>query len=410
MERKKSLWTWNFSIITVGTVISAIGGTAISLAMGLVVFDNTESTWMTGFFTAISMLPSLVFPILLAPYVDSHRRKPMIVGLDGLLGVLYLCFGIYLMGNPFSYGVYLAFGFVANAIGSIYSTAYQAFYPDLIPEGFMQKGYSVSSMIYPTVTMLITPVAAVIYSAVGITYLFLGEGVLLLIAAGFESMIRVQERHMVEKKRFNAKEYGHQLLEGVRYLKQEKGIRNLYTYMSITNAASSGTNLMVMTHFQSAPILTTAMYSLLISAETLGRTLGGILHYCVLIPKKLRYKMTVAVYTAYGALDGALLFLPYPLMLFARFACGFLGVNSATLREAAVQHYLPPNIRARVSGLFSVIISAGVMIMRLIAGAMGEVLPYPVVALVLELAGMACIYPLIVRNRKDIEPLYDADY
>ena len=40
----RTLWTRNFTIITLGTVISAIGGVAISFALSFVVFDNTGST------------------------------------------------------------------------------------------------------------------------------------------------------------------------------------------------------------------------------------------------------------------------------------------------------------------------------------------------------------------------------
>lgn len=410
MEKRKTLWDRNFTIITLGTVISAIGGTAMNLAMGLVVFDNTSSAWMTGFFTAISMLPSAVLPVLIAPYVDSHRRKPMIVGLDALLGVLYLAFAAYLSQAPFSYGLYMTFGFVTSAFGSVYNTAYEAFYPDLIPEGFMQKGYSVSSIIYPTITMLVTPVAAIVYTNLGMPFLFMAEGVLLLVAAAFESQIRLVEKQSDTRERFNLRSYGKELLGGIRYLKEEKGIRSLYAYMSITNAASSGINLMVMTFFQSASWLTTAMYSLLISAETLGRMLGGILHYMIRIPRKLRYRMTVYVYNTYELLDGGLLFLPYPLMLAARFICGFLGVNSATLRQAAVQHYLPPNMRARVNSLFHVIINAAVMLVQLAAGALGEVVPYRVVAVCFSAICLVAIQLLIVRNRKHIEPLYDVDF
>ena len=41
---RQTLWTKNFTIITLGTVISAIGGVAISFALGFVVFDTTGST------------------------------------------------------------------------------------------------------------------------------------------------------------------------------------------------------------------------------------------------------------------------------------------------------------------------------------------------------------------------------
>ena len=84
--KKKTLWSRNFTIITLGTVISAIGGVAMGFALGFVVFDNTGSTLLTAVFSAVSLLPRAVLPVLVSPYLDNFRRKPVVVGLDYLLG------------------------------------------------------------------------------------------------------------------------------------------------------------------------------------------------------------------------------------------------------------------------------------------------------------------------------------
>ena len=41
---KHTLWTFDFTIITLGTIISAIGSVAMNFALSLVVFDQTSST------------------------------------------------------------------------------------------------------------------------------------------------------------------------------------------------------------------------------------------------------------------------------------------------------------------------------------------------------------------------------
>ena len=95
----KLWWTKNFTIITLGTVISAIGGVAMSFALGFVVFDTTGSTLAYGpVHTLVSALPRVLLPVLLSPYLDNFRRKPVIVGLDYLLGAIYLLVGWYLGG------------------------------------------------------------------------------------------------------------------------------------------------------------------------------------------------------------------------------------------------------------------------------------------------------------------------
>ena len=192
---KQTLWSKNFTIITLGTVISAVGGVAMGFALGFVVFDNTGSTLISALFTAVSALPRILLPVLASPYLDHFRRKPVIVGLDYLLGAIYLLFGWYLTGNSFSLPLYLLFSLLSSSIGSIYSLTYTSLYPNLIPAGFAQKGYTVSGMIYPTVTMVMTPVASILYANLGLGPICLGEGVLLLLAATLETGLRRGRLH-----------------------------------------------------------------------------------------------------------------------------------------------------------------------------------------------------------------------
>jgi MFS family permease len=406
MPKKPTLWTKNFTIITLGTVISATGGTAMGLALSLVVFDNTSSTFYTGLYAAVTTLPSLILPVLLAPYIDSHSRKWIIVGLDGLLSLISIAFAVYVTFNGFSYSTYILYGLLSGGVGSVYGTAYQSLYPDLIPEGFLQKGYSVSSLIYPTMAVVVVPVAAIVYSHFGIQYVILAEGLLLAVACAFETQIKVDERQRAAASKFDLREYLDQLAGGFRYLKNEKGVRSLYLYMAVTNANGNGVNLMTLSFFQKSPVLTTAMYSFLISAETLGRMLGGIVHYFIKIRPGHKYLIARTVYIVYDLFDGILLFLPYWGMAANRFICGFLGVNSATLREAAIQAYLPPDIRARINSLLNVTIQAGIMLMQVVAGALGEILPYRTVAVLCAASGLIWVYFLVIRNREPIDALF----
>ena len=406
---KRTLWTKSFTIITLGTLISAIGGVAMQLALSLVVFDQTASSWLCGLFSAASILPSVTLPFFLAPLIDRCNKKRMIVSLDYLSGCLYLLFLLYVRAFGFQYGAYTLFSFLGGCIGAVYSLTFSCWYPDLIPKGFEQKGYSVSSLIYPLTTTLVAPVAAVVYERWGVEVILLAEGLLLLTAATFEAFItwkQIPAEKTIQPLSQRARDYVRNLTKGLRYLKQEAGIRNIYIYMSITNASGNGNYLMNMAHFQSTPGLTTTMYSLLTSAETIGRALGAAFHYAVRIPQKYRYQLTVTVYLLYELFDGALLFLAYPVMLILRFVCGFLGVNTATLREAAVQSYLPHDMRARVMGLFNVLASLGMLASQLLAGALGELLPYRAVALLFASFTTVCIFTIIVKNRDAVRKIY----
>ena len=404
---KKTLWSHDFIIITLGTLISAIGSTAMSFALSLVVFDHTSSTLMTGIFTAISLMPTVLIPILAAPLVDGCCRKRLIAMLDSGNGILYLLFAAFLLMQEFSYAGYLIFSLLTASFGAIYSLAYSSLYPDLIPKGFAQKGYSVSSLIYPSVTALFTPVASLLYVHLGIAWICAMEGILLLIAALFEARIRYQET--IGKRVFTLQKYKGDLMDGFRYLKKEKGIRSIYGYMAVTNASAEGINLVTMAMFQSSPILTTTMYAFLTTADTIGRMAGGLMHYVLHIPAKKRYRVAVSVYAVYESLDMVFLFLPYPLMVVNRFTCGFLGINSLNIREASTQNYLPSHMRARVNALFQVLVALIMMASRFSAGVIAQYVSYPLTALLFASFSMLAIFLLIIRNRKQVSKIYNQE-
>lgn len=190
--QKQTLWTKNFTIITLGTIISSIGSVAMNFVLSFVVFDQTQSTFLAGLFAAISFVPRFVLPVFLSSVLDRFPRMPWIVGLDFLNGALYALFGLYCLSFSFSFGVYAVFSLLIATTGSVYEVAYESVYPNLIPEGFYEQGYTVSSMIYPTITMVMTPIASLLYTRFGVGWIAIVYAVLLTIAAMFEQKIRLE--------------------------------------------------------------------------------------------------------------------------------------------------------------------------------------------------------------------------
>lgn len=406
---KNTLWTKNFTIITLGTVISAIGGVAMGFALSFVVFDNTGSTLMMALFAAASSLPGIILPVLLSPYLDNFRRKPVIVGLDYLSAVIYLLFGLYLLEHSFSLPLYLLFSLACGSIGSVYNLAYDSLYPNLIPEGFAQKGYTVSGMLYPTVTMVMTPVASILYTRLGLGVLCIGEGLLLAAAASVETQIKVEE-YTKPGGKFSFGDYIGDFKEGFRYLKKEKGLLRIYGYMPITQGISQATEPLIRAWFRTAPGLNLTMYALFTTAEFIGRTIGGLVHYKFEIPPEKRFSLAYLVYVTYNIMDTVLLWLGFPLMLVNRGICGFLGINSATLRASSVQNYLPDNMRAKVNAVFNMLYALVPTLLTLAVGALGEVMDYRLCVTLVSAAGLLPCYLIMWRGREDVKKVYNRKY
>ena len=153
------------------TILSAIGGEAMNLPISLLVFDETKSTLLASLIMVCGMLPDIIFPIWIAPFIDKGNKKKWIVGFDVFMVLLYSFMGIWTLKHTFSYSLYIVFVLIVAMDSIIYQLAYDAWYPDLIPEGLEQKGYAVSSTIYPVVIVLMAPVATFIYGRVQRRYL-----------------------------------------------------------------------------------------------------------------------------------------------------------------------------------------------------------------------------------------------
>jgi MFS family permease len=84
--------------------------------MSLMVFDETGSTLLSALLFIAGMIPSVVLPILIAPLIDRYPKKRIIVGLDYLMGILFLFIAYVVSITGFKYSLYLFFSLITGII------------------------------------------------------------------------------------------------------------------------------------------------------------------------------------------------------------------------------------------------------------------------------------------------------
>ena len=406
---KQTLWTRNFTLVTVATMLGMVGGIAGGFALSFLVFDETGSTLEAALIVAIQLVPTFVLPLFLAPWMDRLPRKPFLVGGDLVNAILYALMGVYLMFFRFSYIGYLAYSLLLSALGTIDELAYNSIYPKLIPKGMEQKGYAVSSMLYPVMRVLLMPISAVLLEVFGVSWLLILQGGFSLLAALVESRIRVHEEKRLDENGYSFRLWREDIREAAHYLRRERGLRNIYGYMAFTNGVAGGYGPILIAFFRTVPGFTAAMYSFFSVAEFLGRTVGGAVQYRLKLPPRKKFSFTFFVYQFYETMDMTLLWLPYPLMLVNRAAAGFLGTNSATLRRAAVQRYIPEPLRARLNAFENMLIMAATSVLSLAVGTLGELLDYRVCMTLCGATAMLVCWLTIWRSRRAVRAVYEAE-
>ena len=399
---KPKLWTRDFTLLISATVLGAAGGIAGSFALSFLVYRETGSTLAAALLIAINVVPGFVVPLVAAPFMDRLPRKPFLVGGDAVDGLLYAAAGLYLLRHDFTYVGYLFFSLLLSSLSAFDSLAYNSIFPKLIPEGAEERGYTVSSMVYPVMQVVMAPAAAWLMEAVGVAAILIGQGALSVLAAGIESRISVKEERR-DGKGFSLRRWLGDLRDAAAWLKKERGLLAIYTYMAVTNGVGNGYSALLVAYFSTVP----ALYSLFSVAEFAGRSIGGAVRYRREIPRGKRFKFAFFVYNAYELMDASLLWLPYPLMLLNRAAAGYLGIGSATMRLAAVQGYIPDEMRARINAFESMLYCLGMGVFSLIVGALGELMSPRAAVSVSALFTLAVCWLTIFRRRREVGAVYD---
>lgn len=417
--KRQTLWTYDFTVITIGSFISLVGNALSNFALSLLVLDYTGSTFLYMLFQVSFQLPIMICPVLAGPYLDRMSRKKVIYALDFLSAGIYFLLFLLLRGGWFSYPALLAVSFVTGAIDGTYVVAFDSFYPNLIREGNFQKGYSVYGMLVD-LSGFASPVAAVIYYQMGgAASLFAINALSFLIAACFEVTVRFRETHMAEAPRETAEsafgQFRRELREGLDYIRGEKGLLLIALYFMISNFAGGAEQLQLpyfLNHagkFAAWPVAAATLYSILSNFMTVGRLLGGAVQYKLHIPKEKKFSVAFFVYVTINVLSGTILFLPVPLMAVWFFMDGALGVTSYTIRSAATQSYVPDNKRARFNGMFQMISFVGSVVGSLVIGALAEVLPERLIVTAANALVLLAVYLFMYRGREHVKKIYNRE-
>lgn len=401
-----SLWSKNYTIITIGTIISAIGGVGINFAIGVLVYNQTQSTLLTALFSAVVMIPNILFPLFIGPSIDRFSRKNIIVRSDFLMGAVFLLIAYITKDGFFNYSMYMVLGFLLSTNGVIYGIAYESLFPELIPKNMMQQGYAISSLIYPLVNTIMLPVAAIIFQTRGPSAIFLIQGVLLVIAAMFERYIDVDETQV---KRFSEKpqKLKVMIVEGLEYLRHEKGLIAIFTFFFFLMMAGEGLNVLLYPFFENHPTLTITQFAYLSSFITAGRLVGGIWHYVFKVKTHQRFMVAAFVYFSLNVLNGILLLVPYPIMLALQVVMGVLSINSFNIRMSSVQTYVPSEKRGRVNSIYHILTATGMIIGRLMAGALGEIYPYSTIVMGFSVVGLLAFFVIIMGQATHVKAIYN---
>jgi len=407
-----TLWTRDFTIITIGSVISMLGNSMSGFAMSLMVLDISQSTFLYALYIASYTVPQLLVPIFSGAVLDRFSRKKMIYTLDFISAGLFAILAIVLGTGFFSFPLFIVYSLIIGSIQSIYMVAYDSFYPLLITPGNYQKAYSIAGVLENT-TFFMIPVATFFYKSFGMVPLLIVDAVSYLIAAIMETRIGHEETYVEKQKETRREDLSYMvqvlldLKEGFLYLWSERGLLAIVLYFTFSFITTGTSDVVALPYFRGHFDNGEYVYMVVWGMSVVGRGIGGLIHYKVKVPAHFRYSIALVVYIAVSVIEAVYLFLPVRLMMVLLFCNGMLGVTSYTIRISATQSYVPDEKKGRFNGVFNMVASGGMLLGQLLAGSLTLAFSERMVLLIVAMVNAVMAVVIIGGNKRHVAPIYN---
>jgi len=405
------LWTRNFTILTLGSFISALGSIGAGVAFGILIYQRTGSPLTLALFTVANIIPRMITGFIAGPFVDRHSRRKIIYSLDFLSTIFFTAMALILFTGFFNVIVFTMVAMLFGVMDTIYQIAFMSMFPEVIEKGQHSKAYSLSSLIWPISAAIMAPIAAFMIEnfEFGVAILMIFNAATFLVAAIMETTIKLDE--VLNQKKMKGLQFIEDLKEGFRYYKVEKGILGIGILFAAFSFVYTSHDLLRMPYFINSDQFTLQDFSFLITASSIGRIVGGIIHYTFKYPPHKRYMIAIIVYFTVEALSATMLYMPYFLMISASFLVGLLSVTSFNIRMTATQVYIPNHMRGRVNSSQALLWNIGAIIGALVIGYIAEysTYDYRLIMLLTASVSITAIILIPLRMKAEFKKIYNAD-
>ena len=181
-------WNRNYTMVVIGQIVSLFANNILHFALTLYILDITGSGATYGFFTAISMVPTILFMPFGGVLADRVNKKKIMVSMDILTGFVVLTAAPLLStSTPVRFIVPLLV--VLSIIEAFYTPCVQASIPFLQEPDNLVKGNAIINQIASAANITGAVLGGVLYGITGIKPILIGSVVCFMASAVMEIFI-----------------------------------------------------------------------------------------------------------------------------------------------------------------------------------------------------------------------------
>ena len=410
MGKPEKLLNKNFFLLWQGQAVSKLGSQVFSIAMILWIIEVTGSATIMGMLMMMSSIPALILGPIGGAFADRHSRRSIIIFCDLLNGVAVLTFAAVVYFFPEKTKLNLIWLFAISIsiaiINSFFFPAISASIPEIVPKKKLSGANTLSELSMDISILIGQGLGGVFYKLLGGPLIFLINGITYLFSATSESFITIPQKIIKSDGNWKKQliDFKNDIVEGLRYIWQKKGLRELLIISAIMNFFI--TPVILLFPFYVEKFLNLGddwqkWFGFLIATYGVGTMLGYVSASVTNFPGKIRGRLMIifivvesSIYAALGLASG-----PIAVMILALTAGilnGYTGVNILTI----LQFTTPSEIRGRVFGLLGTMVGVISPVAMGLSGVIADLLNQNI-PLIYQICGitLATLSILIALNK-----------
>jgi len=264
-----------FYILTLTQVFSLIGSMMTSVAVGIMVFNDTgDSTplLLASFFAA---LPLMVGGSFAGVLVDRWKRRHVLIASDAgqAVGTLLLLLS-FLSGRFQLWHLYVV-SFAQGLLGMLQRPAMEASVTMLVPEGHRDRANAIRQITGPAAGMIAPVITGFIYVAVGVTGVMVIDLITFVVAIAVVRLVHIPQPRQTEEGRAAQGSIWQEMWGGFQFLWARRVLFYLMIYAAFLNFLLSGPINLTTPYIITLTGSETTL-GVLLGAMNLGIVLGGI--------------------------------------------------------------------------------------------------------------------------------------
>lgn len=365
--------TWPLIVLLSAHGLSLVGNAITIIVVPLYVLELTDSVAATGVAGVFATVPIIIGGVLGGVLVDRFGFRRAAVVADVASGITMLAIPVLALMGEMPFGMLLLLVFLSGLLDTPGRTAKEAMVPDFADQGGVRltRAIAASSAISRSATLVGASLSAGLLVSIGaVNSLFVDAATFAVSAVLIGVVLPRSETALPSASDLLVRtSVWSDFVEGVGYAVKTPIIRSIVALVLVTNLIDAGGFIVVFPVYARTVTTDGSLFGLMVGCFA-GGALVGALAFAKLGHRLPRRAVLVIGFVVAGTLPYLAMYADFspPALLIAMVIAGLAAGSINPLLSATLFELVPRQLRARVLGMMTTGVTAGMPLGSLIAG------------------------------------------